>query len=104
MRLFSDCFYHFLKLRSVVLDSGGMVETPCTSRHPGSIQFLFFKGNLQNSFQYGSSREKVWVCHDWYILYQRGGSGCRDFRQDESIDSGQKVSQNILANFPSLFT
>ena len=29
MRLFSDCFYHFLKLRSVVLDSGGMVETPC---------------------------------------------------------------------------
>ena len=29
MRLFSDCFYHFLKLRSVVLDSGGMGETPC---------------------------------------------------------------------------
>ena len=31
MRLFSDCFYHFLKLRSVVLDSGGMGETPCIS-------------------------------------------------------------------------
>ena len=27
MRLFSDCFYHVLKLRSVVLDSGGMGET-----------------------------------------------------------------------------